>query len=289
MIDFISLVNGKFKKEICVLDRGLAYGDGVFETMIWHKFDSKPGYGVEFWDMHLKRMMNSCDNLRINKPSNQIINLYRSKVILKAIKSGMNRGILKILITRGSGGRGYKFDNTLKPNIIFLIFPIVDNSGIKATKGVNLKICQKKLSKNFFLAGMKHLNRIDSVMLRNEWSGNNFFEGIITDENDNVIEGSMSNIFMIYNKNLVTPKIDSYGINGIIRQVILKKFNNYFKNVKETKFKLDFLMKADGIFICNSLIKILPVKKVGDKKFVIPEIIMHLKEILEDKDNLEIS
>ncbi|MAI83428.1 MAG: hypothetical protein CMM91_00635 [Rickettsiales bacterium] len=135
---------------------------------------------------------------------------------------------------------------------------------------------------------MKHLNRIDSVMLRNEWSGNNFFEGIITDENDNVIEGSMSNIFMIYNKNLVTPKIDSYGINGIIRQVILKKFNNYFKNVKETKFKLDFLMKADGIFICNSLIKILPVKKVGDKKFIIPEIIMQLKEILEDKGNLEI-
>lgn len=289
MINYLSLINGKFKKEICVLDRGLAYGDGVFETMRWHSFDKNPGFGVEFWAMHLDRMLSSCKLLRINQPSEKIINFYRKKIILKAIKLGMKSGILKILVTRGSGGRGYKFDDKIIPNIIFLIFPMSEQSNQKTIKSVNLKVCKRKLSKNLFFSGMKHLNRLDSVMIRNEWDEKNFFEGIITDENNHVLEGSMTNIFLIKNKDLITPKIEYYGINGIMRKVVLKKFGRFFQNIKETKFNLDFLMSADGIFICNSLIKIKPVKKIENKKIKVPKIIFKLQKFLEDTSNLEIT
>ena len=124
MISPVSLINGQFKEKISVFDRGLSYGDGLFETMIWHNEGTKKKeFLVEYWRRHINRLKKGCKILKIKIPRDKILNEFRYRVLKKSYNQGIKSGILKILITRGSGGRGYKFDSALKPTIIFQVFP----------------------------------------------------------------------------------------------------------------------------------------------------------------------
>ena len=126
MIKYFSLIDGKFSNTISVLDRGLAYGDGLFETMVWEKVFSKKNkemFGVEFWEKHLKRLKKGCLKMRINFPERKLIEKNREKILNYSFKKGISNGILKIIVTRGVGGRGYKFDKSMKPTLIMLSFP----------------------------------------------------------------------------------------------------------------------------------------------------------------------
>ena len=115
MNDFFSLINGIFKKNISVLDRGLAYGDGVFETMNWRlsKLNKVQIYGVEYWERHLKRLKIGCDKIKLPMPPKDLLNSYKNKILKKSLESEMNSGVLKIIITRGVGGRGYKYESVI--------------------------------------------------------------------------------------------------------------------------------------------------------------------------------
>ncbi len=268
MTEFISLINGKFEKKVSVLDRGLSYGDGIFETMFWELENSKKKGLVEFWDRHLKRISESCNALKICVPSMSELNKYKEIILKKSIDSGQKKGVLKILITRGIGGRGYKFEPRMKPTIIFLTFPSKEISKKKRELGVKLRLCKSSLSQNMELGGYKHLNRLDSVIARSEWNEEDFFEGIILDGKSNMIEGTMTNIFFSKSNNLYTPMVSNYGIKGIMRQVVIEKAGLFFNNVSEIEINKDELKDFDDMFLTNSLIKILPVSNFIGKKFV---------------------
>ena len=91
--------------------------------------------------------------------------------------------------------------------------------------GVRVRLCKTKLSINKNLSGLKHLNRLDSVLARSEWEDDSF-EGIFVDSEKNIIEGTMTNIFFIKNV-LITPTILDSGISGVMRQVVIDKENNF--------------------------------------------------------------
>ena len=280
----ISLINGQFTDKISVLDRGLSYGDGFFETMNWKYFLTTKVSKVEFWKRHLLRLKKGCESTLINFPSISLIESYRDKILKKSKKQGMSSGVLKIIITRGSGGRGYKFERNMIPNIILLVFPSLQYNEKNYKNGVNLKFCSSNLSINKNIAGFKHLNRLDSVVARSEWTNQNIFEGIITDIDGSVIEGTMTNIFCIKKSKLYTPNISEVGIKGIMRDVILEKFCGYFKQTIEKKITVKFLLESDSVFITNSIIKIVPVKKLEKKKYKIHSAIRDLiKEIKNEK------
>ena len=122
-MEYISLINGQFTDKISVLDRGLSYGDGFFETMNWKYFLTPKVSKVEFWKRHLVRLKKGCESTLINFPSISLIENYRDKILRKSKTQGMSSGVLKIIITRGSGGRGYKFEKNMSPNVILLVFP----------------------------------------------------------------------------------------------------------------------------------------------------------------------
>ena len=145
-MQYLSLINGEFTDKISVLDRGLFYGDGFFETMRWKYFYKQKKLKVEFWKRHLKRLKNGCDATLINFPSIKLIEGYRRRILQESISKGLASGILKIIVTRGSGGRGYKFDKNMKANIIFLVFPEQKHIENNYEKGVNLKFCNTKLN-----------------------------------------------------------------------------------------------------------------------------------------------
>ncbi len=286
MKKILTLINGKFKDSISVLDRGLAYGDGFFETMQWLGKNNESLQGVEFWNRHVKRIIKSAKILKIKIPNKNIFAEYKNKILTAAQKKDIYEGILKIIITRGVGGRGYSYENNMKPTIIFIVFP---NATPKQIESVNVKICKSTISNNVDISGLKHLNRLDSVQARSEWNNKNIFEGIFIDNNENILEGTMTNIFFVKNKSLVTPSIISSGINGIMREVVLVYGKKFFNEIIIREIRKHEIENFDEMFLTNSIIKVLPVKKCGKKKFTISNSTKKLVNFFQEKKNLEIT
>ena len=286
MKKILTLINGKFKDSISVLDRGLAYGDGFFETMQWLGKNNESLQGVEFWNRHVKRIIKSAKILKIKIPNKNIFAEYKNKILTAAQKKDIYEGILKIIITRGVGGRGYSYENNMKPTIIFIVFP---NATPKQIESVNVKICKSTISNNVDISGLKHLNRLDSVQARSEWNNKNIFEGIFIDKNENILEGTMTNIFFVKNKSLVTPSIISSGINGIMREVVLVYGKKFFNEIIIREIRKHEIENFDEMFLTNSIIKVLPVKKCGKKKFTISNSTKKLVNFFQEKKNLEIT
>ena len=182
MSEFISLINGEFSNHVSVLDRGLSYGDGLFETMSWSYLDAEKFVGVEFWDRHVERIKQGCKITKINLPPIDILKKYKEKILKECLRKGFKNGVLKILITRGVGGRGYKFEKNILPTIIFLSFPLRKIKKETLNTGVKLRFCEFSIFENSMLAGIKHLNRLDSVMARSEWEEEEFFDGVMLDQ-----------------------------------------------------------------------------------------------------------
>ncbi len=292
MNNYFSLINGEFTNSISVLDRGLSYGDGIFETMSWSFLKDKGQLGVEFWKRHLKRIEKSCLITKIKLPSTKLLNNFKAKILEKSFNSGITQGILKIIITRGIGGRGYKYESNMQPTIIFLSFPRVDLNYSLYSKGVRTRFCESLIFKNHQLAGLKHLNRLDSVMGRSEWNNKNFFEGILVDDKENIIEGTMTNIFFARGKMLFTPLINHSGIKGVMRQVIIEKSKKFFEKVEEVEIKKTNINSYNEMFITNSILKIMPVRQLEKKKFKISrdtkELIKYFSDDYKKRERLEL-
>ena len=182
MNNFVSLINGKFSDKISVLDRGLSYGDGFFETRRWISDKQKniKFFGVEYWNRHMKRIIKTSDALDLRIPPIQVFLEYKNKLINKALSKGFKNGVIKIIITRGIGQRGYKYEKNIKPTIVFLAF----GSQKSYAKKTNLRarFCQTNITTNKILSGWKHLNRLDSVLARSEWDNPEIYEGILIDK-----------------------------------------------------------------------------------------------------------
>ncbi len=286
----LSLINGVFSENISVFDRGLAYGDGLFETMSWQYIEKgNKKNQVEFWKRHLNRISFSCKRLKINFPKENILQNYKDKILNKANRLGIKKGILKLLITRGEGMRGYKFEKNMNPTIIFLAFPFSDYSDDFFQVGVTAEFCESYITSNRNLAGLKHLNRLDSVLARAEWNNEKIFEGMFIDEKKNIVEGTMTNIFFVKGKTLFTPRLLDYGINGIMREVVLENYDKFFDKLKITEIKKTSINEFDQMFLTNSLLKIVPVRKIGKHKYSIFDNTRRIIEHYQSARNLEFS
>ena len=116
---------------------------------------------------------------------------------------------------------------------------------------------------NSVLAGIKHLNRLEQVLARSEWTDSSIAEGVVLDHEENVIEGTMSNVFYIKGKTLYTPELSACGVDGIIRRKVITLATELHLEICINKISLKSLMDADEIFMCNSVIGVWPIKMLG--------------------------
>ena len=285
MSDFISLINGEFSNHVSVIDRGLSYGDGLFETMSWSYLKDKKILGVEFWERHLERIKKGCSITKIKLPPTKILKNYKEKILRECLRKGIKNGVLKILITRGVGGRGYKFEKDISPTIIFLSFPSRKIDKDILNTGVKLRFCEFPMFENSILAGFKHLNRIDSVMARSEWEDDEFFDGVMLDNSENIIDGTMTNLFFSKDRVLYTPMIKNSGIRGIMRQVVIDNAKLFYNDICEIEIKKNTISRFDEMFVTNSVIKILPVAHLGNKEFEITDATREMVNFFSNKSN----
>ncbi len=254
------LINGQAQKQIPVMDRGLQYGDGLFETIA--VINGKPQY----WDKHEARLLRGCERLGFPCVG---FTLLKEEALTCAAKAGTQKAVLKIILTRGVGGRGYR--PPLEPSVtrIVALFPWPDYPDAYQQEGVTVGICQTRWPHDPDLAGIKHLSCLPQVLARQEWQDDRIQEGLMLDYEDFLVSGTMSNVFMVRDGALLTPAIITCGIEGVMRSVILERAITLGLKYQIIPLTPEELLAADEIFLTNSLISIWPVKECEGKNYAI--------------------
>ncbi len=262
------LINGKPTNQIPVTDRGLHYGDGLFETIV-----VKAGK-LLCWDTHLARLLAACQQLNLHFDNVQLLTDEATNMA-----QDMESGVIKVILTRGSGGRGYAPPVESTITRIVCRYPASHFPVHIVDAGIAVRICATRYGHQPALAGMKHLNRLEQVMARAEWTDEHIAEGIVLDIDDNVIEGTMSNVFLVINGELITPDLTQCGINGVVRQKLLENAEVTIRQVS-----LQELLSAEEVFLCNSVIGLWPVTRINDTVLKPGKLSMNLKQMLIEQE-----
>lgn len=265
------LVNGQPATQIPATDRGLQYGDGLFETMA--VVDSSP----RFWDRHMARLTRGENALRL--PYSDKMQLRRET---DSLCKGCSRGVLKLIITRGSGGRGYRPPEAVKPRRILSLHPWPDYPEAWHQEGIQLRLCEMRWSRNRRLAGVKHLNRLEQVLARQEWQDSHIAEGLMLDEQEGwVISATQGNLFMFTDGILYTPDLSHAGIAGIMREIVIEQAGVLDIPVRISDLELGQVLRADALFVTNALLGLCPVAGLEGRSYRPEQISPSLRQAVE--------
>ncbi|MGV3592270.1 MAG: aminodeoxychorismate lyase [Gammaproteobacteria bacterium] len=238
------LINGESATTIPLNDRALAYGDGLFETIRYCNGR------LLFEDLHLQRLVKGCTRLQLQLDTSAL-----ERDIERALQmSAQPDGILKIIVSRGSGGRGYRPPRQDSTRMLTL-HPLPEHA-VPPEQGISAYLCRQRLAVGEALAGIKHLNRLEQVLGAAEWPEGDVTEGLMLDVDGYVIEGTRSNLFFVRNGRLHTPDLSRCGIDGIMRQVLLQR---YGADAETGFYTLADLHMADEVFVSNSVIGVWPL------------------------------
>ena len=263
------LINGVEADHIAVNDRGFQYGDGLFETI--EVLDGQP----VFLEQHLSRLSADCLRLKIPNPDIKLL----TDEIANVCKS-VQKAVLKIIVTRGIGGRGYRQPEAIQPTRVVSLHPFPEYPQTYAEHGINARFCTTCLGLNPALAGIKHLNRLEQIMARAEWDDPTIQEGIMLDINNQVIEGTMSNLFYVKDGSIYTASLYFAGVSGVVRGIIKQLSAEQNLTLIEHDYKQDALLNADEVFVCNSIIGIWPVKQIENANFAAGKLTKQLQTCL---------
>lgn len=244
------LINGEAKETISINDRGLQYGDGLFETMAVRN-------GIIYlWETHWQRLTLGCEKLSINLPNKETI---EKEIALLCENQNKSRFVIKLIVTRGEGQRGYRFTERQNVTRILSSHDWPNYPEQFQTDGVAVRYCETSLSENKMLAGIKHLNRLEQVLARNEWD-DEFQEGLMLSMNNKVVDGTMSNVFAVFDNEIFTPGLSLSGVAGVMRKTVINIATDKGFSVCEKEFTKSEIEKADELFLTNSLFGIWPIK-----------------------------
>ena len=249
--------------------RAVHYGDGLFETLCVRDA------ACEHLERHLQRLLAGCTALRLEFSDRPGL-----EAELRQRASELGSGIIKVILSRGPGGRGYRFSEGQGVARIVSAEALPDYPQAWATHGVRARICEMRLGLQPRLAGLKHLNRLEQVMARAEWE-DDFEEGLMLDHHGHLIEGTMSNLFVIRDGELCTPRLDACGVAGVMRSVLLDLAAGLGLSVRREILLPADLSSAREVFLCNSVIGIWPVVSVGElHKFSVGPVTRRLQQAL---------
>lgn len=237
-------IDGRQAAGLSPLDRGLAYGDGLFETISLYNGNAP------LLPLHLDRLKQSAAALSIDITDET---LAKGLEPVLALLNTNACGIIKIILTRGDGGRGYDPVGADKSRLICFYFP--GSTPLSDSDCVNtVRLCRQTLGRNPTLAGHKHLSRLEQVLARAEWRDPDVTEGILCDSEGEVIEATASNIFVFNNGAWVTPVLDNCGVKGVMRQLLCDTIVSALGlSVVERRLRLEDLKASDELIICNSV------------------------------------
>ncbi len=267
------LVNGIEADRVAVGDRGLQYGDGLFETFAVR--DGAP----EYWDRHMQRLQKGAERLGIPMPEVELLAREAARIC-----RGRTRAVLKLMLTRGEGGRGYRPPADAAPTRILSLHPWPDYPPTYCAEGIRLRLCRTPMGRNPALAGIKHLNRLEQVLARAEWDDPDIPEGLMLDTDGDVISGTMTNVFLVRRGGLYTPDLSHCGVEGTTRARLLELAARHGIPCEISALQLDSLWGADEVFVCNSVAGIWPVRRIEQHRYVPGTVTQRCITLLSQQD-----
>ncbi|MCM2355929.1 MAG: aminodeoxychorismate lyase [Arenimonas sp.] len=226
-------------------DRGLAYGDGLFETM------RVSGAAVPWWDAHLARLAHGAQRLGIPTPDADWLAGEAAALLAEAPAEA----VLKLVLTRGAGGRGYSLPEVTVPTVVLSVHPLPAPFDGPLT----LRWCDLRLALQPRLAGLKHLNRLEQVLARAEWNDPAIHEGLMLDAAGRVTCATAANVFALVGGRWLTPALHEAGVAGIARGWVLANV----PEAAEAELRPADIESAGALFLCNAVRGILPVGRLG--------------------------
>ncbi len=263
------LVNGIESDRISTADRGLNYGDGLFETMAVRK-----GAPV-CWAQHMARLHAGCRGLRMPCPPEALLLEEATRVCAE-----LELGVIKLIITRGATGRGYRIPDTATPTRILSTHPWPDFPRSSGEEGVAVTVCKTRVGLNPGLAGIKHLNRLEQVLARSELDDTRYAEGLMLDVAGHVVEGTMSNLFLATKGGVLTPDLADAGVAGIMRDLVRQEAGALGVAVTVAPVTMEDVNRAQELFLRNSLFGIWPINSVDGRRYRVGPVALRLRQRL---------
>jgi 4-amino-4-deoxychorismate lyase len=244
-------------ERIAANDRGLAYGDGLFETMLMDH-----GEPV-LWEQHWQRLAEGARRLSIALPEEGIM-LSAAREL-----AGERRAVIKIMLTRGESGRGYA--PVSGPGTAIVSVHEAPHSRIQP---IAVRWCRLQMAHQPVLAGIKHLNRLENVLARGEWSTDEYAEGLLCDGQGDLICATSANVFIHRDGRWSTPDLSRCGIDGVARQSLLQ----LEPAITVARISRDEVMQADAVFLCNSVRGMMEVNRIETNSLPASDAFRELKQ-----------
>lgn len=246
------LVDGRPESLISVRDRGLNYGDGLFETMRLH------AGRVCLLQRHLARLRESCARLAMPYPGDEVIETDLARLL----RDGQTEGVVRLVLTRGDGGRGYAPPPGATGRRIVALHPAPQ----RLPPALSVGVCRTRLGRSTALGGLKHLGRLEQVLAAGEVAAAGWDEGLMLDEAGCVVEATRHNLFYTRAGRLSTPPLGGSGVAGVMRGLVLETMATLGMPGGEATLQHDELHQVDELFLCNAVAGVYPVKAVEGRE-----------------------
>jgi 4-amino-4-deoxychorismate lyase len=241
------LVNGVEGAGVAADDRGLQYGDGLFETM------AAVDGSIRHFELHMGRLADGCKRLWIPMPGIEQIAADCRRVL-----EGLGSATVKLIVTRGAGPRGYAPPD--EPTVTRIVTAASSHAhDAAAMRPVVAQVCRTRLALSEQFAGMKHLNRIEQVMAAAELRGSSVDEGLMLAMDGRLVCATSANLFLVRSGRLLTPMIRDCGVAGVMRQVVLRAADELGMPIVIGDLEIGDLADADEVFLTNAVRGIRPV------------------------------
>lgn len=244
-------------------NRGLHYGDGVFETMLLENG------AIRRLEAHLERARLGCERLRIQPPAQDTL-----IGDVKCFADVAGRAIVKLLLVRSGMSRGYRPAPASVASRLWLLYPWSD-----APRTLRLQWCTTRWSRNPLLAGLKHLNRLEQVLAQAELAAD-VDEGIMLDTAGELVSVTSGNLFVVRSGTLRTPALQQCGVRGVFRTQVIAVARAMGIPVEEGVLWPADLEAADEAFVTNAVRGIRPIVQLGERNFPIGAMTQRLQRAL---------
>ena len=226
-----------------IADRSFNYGDGVFTTMLVR------GGQLQLWPLHLSRLQLGAHRLGFGEVDWQKL----QQDVFAAITSAHQ--VIKLLLSRGEGGRGYSPAGISQPHWYISQSAVPDYQAARE-QGISIETAELALSVQPLLAGLKHNNRLEQVLLKQEQARRDVDDLLVLDQLGFVIEAISANVFIYRAGHWYTPELSRAGVAGVMREHLLSQTAVSLINWQQHDIK-----QVEAMFICNALMGIVPVRQ----------------------------
>ena len=268
------LIDGAATGTLSPLDRGLHFGDGVFETIAC--LQGRP----RFLALHLERLARGCRALGFSPPAPE-----RLRAEVEHLAAEQERSIVKLIVTRGPATvRGYAVSGDARATRIAIRYPWPVEDPVLQQRGVSVRVAVTRLGENPALAGLKHCNRLEQILARAEPHEAGSAEALMLSRSGNLVSGTMTNLFLVdgppESPRLRTPAIDLCGVAGVMRRVVLREAARSGITATECMLWPADLAAATEVFLTNARLGIWPVARIEERTLTPGPVTRRLQRLL---------